>query len=575
MDKQTKAFFRAQFKKAKKAFGPGTPTYERRMKKRRRKSRKKNPSFELLNEDEFTELQRVAGAMFNEMVRRMNAKHRDAARKLRDNKSKLLVRAVYLISGEDLDLTQRFYATLEDDPRDEVPWQWLGLAEPPKRVMITVPFSDRDNLRVFVQQLDQLMELRAQGEWKEEEEYNFGLPALRQILDEATWEAREFGTEVKMLDNEESYAILTEVRELLDSYLESVEGDESVDEFTVVLHNTSRDLARFFGEIPEDDTALNALEDAERLARLDEEYASATEDARSILIALRAAIREGQREMLRTKRARDLETYFARKYPDEYPEGVLSLYRPVLSTTDSLRIGNREVSGIFQVKVPFFPDKRRPVFAPPFTPAAERGRKDYYASPYSSDFGPREEQDSMLVSVIYMNEAFPALALQLLDASEAGVRDLYLISAQGWEYDREAGESRPVTRLIYGKTISEYAAMLNPRRYTAAYDEDAKSELGSFAALGPEGMKLDYPFLTTLSAVEIVVTDLVKNRLTYNKFFEEGTVRYVNPSRRKRRGRRENPSLVLPIAYALTSAVGLGASLYELNSTIKANRRGG
>jgi len=612
MSKPTKGFLRKQFKRAKELFGPGTDYYKRRMAKLRRKAaRKDNPTYEMMDEDSFLDAQRF----ISDFIRRLEmvaVKHGVGVRfkrYRRDNEDKLQTILFHVSTGKDPYKTQKYYSTLMNAPHDTVPYRWLGMKEPEKFDLV---ISEDEHLAVLDDYLEELAgyyEAARAGapEWKDLDEFEYTLPSLQKVrenleqaIDRVTRvrkEEEDKGKEptpavVTLLEEEDTHLVLYDLMSVMKALLDSIEGEDITDD-VLLMQGAYNDIARYYGLVPDETLpegeVLYELDDVEQLARirargkLREAEAELRDDV--ILFELDEALREGQTEMRKAREARKVDAYFEKRYPREYPDGIMHLYAPVLSFNPKATIGDREVQGIFRFKLPYFPVRRTPRLSSDVLwrdSPIDRNRAQFYASPWSSAFGPREAEDSMLVSLVYMNQAFPALTRELLEAKKeqenkkrskddrylfADTTPLFIILASGFVNDR--GEKKRLSRIITGNKVAN-AITLGPPRYTASYSPEAKSELEEFEKV--EGTDLtDLPFFTTLGAVRTIVTDLVKKRMSYEQFEGEGIVRYVNPSS-PRGTRRSNPSLILPMAYALTSAVGLGASLYDLHQTIRANR---
>lgn len=579
MSKPTKAFLRKQFAMAKKLYGPGTDYYDRRKKRqaakkrKKRKQRKDNPAeFAPLSMEDFRKLRRLAMSLYDSAMRRLKAEglDRDAVvQKMRDNREKLLVRAVYIMSNKNRELAQRFYTTLTTDS-GEMPLSWIGMKEPNKVQFSVSKPEHMEMLHTYLEQLEGYYKAAQRGEpeWKDLSAMPFSLPSIQKMQALVGDAVDERATGVELIDEDDTMLILGEVMQILQTIVESVEGGEEADETTVVMERTANDIARYFGLDVSDDESLITMEEGERSARILSPPAETDYTDREISFELNEALEEGQRALMFSEQGQDLEAYMRKRHPDEVP--YLARFAPERIPGSSVKVGDREVDGVFRFRLPFWPTKRVPRLAPIFSPSADRNAKDYYASPFSSDFGPREEGDSMRVTIVYMNRAFPALTSQMLEAEEEPDTDLFFIAASAQPI---RGDER-LRRIIYGKEQSEYADDLSPRKYTARYTDAAKAQLSEFRSMGDFPVT-QLPFFKTLGATLMVIQDLVAKRMSYEKFAGEGTVRYVNPGvPRGHRGRRDNPSLLLPMAYALTSAVGLGASLYDLHQTIQANRRG-
>lgn len=612
MSKPTKAFLRKQFKRAKELFGPGTDYYKRRMAKLRQKAaRKDNPTYTLMDEGSFLKAQQVIW----DLIRRLEKAMARAGlgvrfkRYRRDNEDQLQVLLYHLFTKEDPYKTQKYYSTLMDAPHDTVPYRWLGMEEPEKFDLV---ISEDEHLAVLDDYLEELAgyyESAREGapEWKDLDEFKYTLPSLQKVrenvesaIDRVTRvrkEEEEKGKEpvpavITLLEEDDTHLVLADLMAVMDALLESIEGEDITDD-VLLMQGAYNDIARYYGLVPDETLpegeVLYELDDVEQLARI-----RARGKARDgddvlkddvILFALDEALRDGQKEMRKAREARKVDAYFEKRYPREYPDGITHLYAPVLSFDTTATVGDREVHGIFRFKLPYFPVRRTPRLSSDVLwrdSPIDRNKAQFYASPWSSAFGPREAEDSMLVSLIYMNQAFPSLTRELLEAKKeqenkkrskddrylfADTTPLFIVVASG--FTNERGEKKRLSRIITGNKVAN-AITLGPPRYTASYSPEAKSELQEFKEV--EGTDLaDLPFFTTLGAVSTIVTDLVKKRMSYEQFEGEGIVRYVNPSP-LRGTRRPNPSLILPMAYALTSAVGLGASLYDLHQTIRANR---
>lgn len=613
MSKPTKAFLRKQFKRAKELFGPGTDYYKRRMAKLRRKAaRKDNPTYTLMDEDSFLEAQRF----ISDFIRRLEKAMARAGlgvrfkRYRRDNEDQLQVLLYHLFTGEDPYKTQKYYSTLMNAPHDTVPYRWLGMKEPDKFELV---ISEDEHLAVLDDYLEELVgyyESAREGvpEWKDLDEFKYTLPSLQKVrenveqaIDRVTRvrkEEEEKGKEpapavITLLEEDDTHLVLKDLMDVMNALLESIQGEDITDD-VLLMQGAYNDIARYYGLVPDESLpegeVLYEMDDVDQLARIRaqgtvrEEGHRLSDDA--IFFALDEALREGQKEMRKSSAARKVDAYFEKRYPREYPDGIMHLYAPVLSFDDTATLGEREVKGVFRFKLPYFPTRRTPRYASDVAwrdSPIDRNKAQFYASPWSSAFGPREAEDSMLVSFIYMNQAFPALTRELLEAKKeqenkkrspddrylfVDTTPLFLILASGFINDR--GEKKRSNRVITGNKVAN-SVTLGPPRYTAAYSSEAKSELREFEEYEDTPLT-DLPFFTTLGGASTIVTDLVKKRMSYEQFAtEEGIVRYVNPAR-PHGSRRSNPSLILPMAYALTSAVGLGASLYDLHQTIRANR---